>query len=335
MLSKKFQVWLVISAFFWGSVQARERWTRSQATSWLVSVGSLGGINYRPSTINNPHDMWDVGSFNADAIEEDLSKLEAEGDKSVQVFMHLRAWEKDREGYMNRLEVFLGKAKLHNIKVAINLLDYAINPKPETFPLQFGENQQSLPSWFVRPPDQLSALHDLVMEFISEMVGRFKTDERVILWNLWSQPVSLRGTMKSDAAKQYEALLPLVAKRARSYDPSQPVVSSFLLTTSPLDLPEASPWAKYLMEQSDIASFHWDRMIRNREPAFLSRLKADRIPIICTGMPYVRDESKTGRPIFTSSAGGGASIFYRWDFFQTVGDKPAMSHRFSPANDRR
>lgn len=313
MSSIRIITYLLASLCFPGLAVARERWTPSQAPLWLAKTGRLIGVNYRPSTIDNPNDIWAAKSFDLEVIEQDMSRLEAKGHTSLQVFMHLHAWKDDPSGYISRVAVFLDKAKIHNLKITFNLLDYSWNPEPETFPLVYGKNRPAIPNWFEPPPDQLSSIQDTVTAFVSEIVGKFSSDERVALWNVWSEPSYLKNRVSAEAISLRKTLLAEVMKKVRSLDPIQPVVASFFLVSGPLNTSEPSQMAKFMMNESDIASYHWDRMAPS-DPLVIARLKTKGIPFICTGMPYPSASDGMWGVQYARVSGGNSPVFYRWDF---------------------
>ena len=79
---KKIVACIFISFFSFGFVHAQqkaERWSEQKIWNWYNQQPWYCGFNYIPGYAINYTAMWDKTSFNADAIDKELSLAEALG----------------------------------------------------------------------------------------------------------------------------------------------------------------------------------------------------------------------------------------------------------------
>lgn len=67
--------------------------------------------------------------------------------------------------------------------------------------------------------------------YITDVVGTFANDSRVLIWDLWNEPDNTNGGSYSNVelpnkVQQVEKLLPQVFDWARSVNPTQPLTSA-------------------------------------------------------------------------------------------------------------
>jgi hypothetical protein len=128
----------------------------------------------------------------------------------------------------------------------------------------------------------------LLEEYVKGVVGHFKDDERVQVWDVWNEPDNTNGNSygegfkKQEPAGKVERSLELLKKSfdwTRAADPSQPVTSGVWI--GDWSEGKASPTAKFQLEASDVVSFHSydppEEFKKRVEP--LRRFKR---PILCT-----------------------------------------------------
>ena len=78
--------------------------------------------------------MWQAETFDAAAIERELGLAAGLGFTSVRVFLHDLAWEADRDGFLERLDAFLGAADRRGIGSLLVFFDGVWNPHPVAGP---------------------------------------------------------------------------------------------------------------------------------------------------------------------------------------------------------
>src|SRR5579875_1149194 len=96
-------------------VQARERWSPSQAKDWYARQKWLVGSNYIPADAINQLEMWQAESFNPAEIDKELGWAQGMGMTTMRVFLHDALWQQDAAGFKKRMGVFLDIAARHGI----------------------------------------------------------------------------------------------------------------------------------------------------------------------------------------------------------------------------
>src|SRR5215213_6658052 len=113
---------------------AAERWSEEKANQWYAGMPWLVGCNFSPSTAINQLEMWQADTFDLPTIDRELGWAEGLGFTSVRVFLHHLLWEQDREGFLKRMDRFLGIAERHQIGVMFVLFDSVWDPHPRLGP---------------------------------------------------------------------------------------------------------------------------------------------------------------------------------------------------------
>ena len=67
--------------------------------------------------------MWQAESFDPATIDRELGWAAQIGFSVMRVYLHDLVWPEDREGFLNRMEKFLGIAAKHDIKVLFTIFD--------------------------------------------------------------------------------------------------------------------------------------------------------------------------------------------------------------------
>jgi hypothetical protein len=232
--------------------------------------------------------MWQADTFDPTTIDQELAWAQNLGFNSVRVFLHHLLWDRDREGFLRRIEQFLHIAQQHRIGVVFVLLDGVWDPFPH-----LGKQHAPLPglhnSGWVQSPG-LTILknperHNELKDYVTGVVARFRFDQRIHAWDLFNEPDNpnrssygrLEPANKADLAL---ALLQMVFMWARSVQPSQPLTAG--VWAGDLSISEKlSPINRFMLEQSDVISFHnykpLNQLVRDVES--LQRYSR---PILCT-----------------------------------------------------
>jgi len=116
------------------SAAAAGRWTEQQANDWYAQQGFLVGANYVPATAINELEMWQAATFDPARIDLELGWAEAIGMNTMRVFLHDLAYQQDPDGFLRRLDQFLGIAQKHRIKPMLVLFDSVWDPFPAVGP---------------------------------------------------------------------------------------------------------------------------------------------------------------------------------------------------------
>ena len=269
---------------------ARERWSAEQANAWQTKTPWLCGSNFTPSTAINQLEMWQPETFDPTTIDRELGWAQGLGFNSMRVFLHHLPYEADPEGFLKRLDTFLSIAQKHHIGIMFVLFDSCWDPNPK-----LGKQHEPVKGVHNSGWVQCPGANDLkdparrpVLEaYVKGVVGRFKDDPRVQVWDVWNEPDNDnsnsygRKNLNEELPNKLELtmkLLPLVFEWARSANPSQPLTSGVWkgFFDHPFDAME-----KVQLDQSDVISFHgYDKIevFKNR----VEKLRPLGRPILCT-----------------------------------------------------
>jgi aldose 1-epimerase len=267
------------------------RWSVARARAWYDSVGWVVGSNYVPSTASNELEMWQAATWDPTTIDRELGWAESLGMNSMRVFLHDLAYREDPQGFLRRVDQFLGIAERHHIRPMLVLFDAVWDPFPKA-----GKQREPYPhlhnsTWAQSPGrdilvDTLS--HDRVLgPYVRAVVGRFAKDRRVLAWDVFNEP----DNINRPAYFVYEprnkevyslALLKKAFAWARAAGATQP------LTAAPWKGDYANdanmlPISRWMLDNSDVITFHsYDPLPRTQElVTALERIGGGR-PVIAT-----------------------------------------------------
>ena len=221
------------------------KWSRKMAWDWYAVQPWIVGCNYIPSTAGNQIEMWQGESFDIETIGRELGWAKSLGFNTVRVYLHDLVWQVDPEGLMERMDIFLDSAVRNRIRSIFVFFDDCwyqesrLGKQPD--PRSGVHNSiwvQSPGSKIVRNPSDWGRLS----EYVKDVVGNFRSDERVLLWDLYNEP----GNNKLGEASF--RLLRGVFKWAREAGPSQPLSIGVWFDNQVLN--------DFQLGESDIITFH-------------------------------------------------------------------------------
>jgi hypothetical protein len=262
------------------------RWSAERAGRWYQAQGWLVGANYITSNAINQLEMFQPGSYDPRRIDTELAWARAGGFNTVRVFLHDQLWAQDARGFQGRLAQVVAIAARHHIKPLFVLFDSCWDPYPRA-----GRQRAPRPgihnSGWVQSPGA-ERLDDrgytrVLRDYVTGVVGQFRTDDRVLGWDLWNEPDNparvYRSVERRDKLERVAELLPQVFGWARSVDPVQPLTSGVWQGRwSPA---RRSTIAGIQLDNSDVLSFH-----SYAEPATfenrIAELAPHGRPILCT-----------------------------------------------------
>jgi len=312
--------------------QPAVQWTAGQAKAWYAEKPWLVGCNFGPSTAINQLEMWQAETFDPDTIDRELAWAEQLGFSSVRVYLHHLLWQQHARGFLHRLEEFLDIAERHHIGVMFVLLDGVWDPFP-----QLGEQREPKPhvhnsGWVqspgvkvLRDPDR----HDELRGYIKGVIGHFRKDRRVHAWDIFNEPDNINRPAYVYYEPENKAELALVLLKkafawAREARPTQPITAAVWAGDWSAD--KLSPINKFMLEQSDIITFHCYSDPAQTKARVESLKRYDR-PMICTEymarpagstfqdiLPYFKQES-IGAYNWGFVAGKTQTI-YPWDSWE-------------------
>jgi hypothetical protein len=256
------------------------RWTEAQASAWAAENGWLRGANFNPSTAINQLETWQAESFDPETIDRELGWAAGIGLNCMRVYLHHVAWEVDPEGLKGRMNHYLEIADKHGIKTIFVFFDDCWNAT-----YQAGKQPEPKPgihnSGWVRDPGDLlfekPELVETLETYVKDVMGHFKDDQRIVMWDLYNEPGN------SDYGNKSMPLLQQVFSWGREINPSQPL--SVGLWNK--DFPEMNV---YLLENSDILTYHNYSGPEKHQEAIDSLKKYNR-PLVCTEYMARRNNS--------------------------------------------
>ena len=247
-----------------GISDMRERWTPEMAHDWYGKQPWLVGCNFAPSYAINQLEMWQAETFDLLTINAELTLAASIGMNSVRVYLHDLLLLQDEPGFLDRIDLFLGLAKVHNIRVMFVLFDSCWDPDPVLGPQRAPRDGVHNSGWAQAPG--MAALKDLnqrprLEAYVKAVVTRFAHDPRILAWDIWNEPDNGPDVASCDAnewERKGELVRPLMADAfawARSCSPSQPLTSA--IWTGDWSSPEKlSQLQQTQIDNSDVVSFH-------------------------------------------------------------------------------
>ena len=242
---------------------ASGQWTAERAWAWYNAQPWRVGCNFLPSTAVNDVEMWQRESFDAKTIDRELGWAQKLGFNTVRVFVNYAVWEADAAGLKETFGQFLQIAANHGISTLVILFDDCFNPEPcfgkQPDPIPGVHNSQWVQSPGARRRGDPEAWPKME-QYIKEMVNTFRTDKRVLAWELYNEP------------SQSLPLVEAAFRWAREAKPSQPI------TTTIFGPPEIQ---KRIIELSDVFCFHDYGMLPGVKCQLANLLPHGR-PVLCT-----------------------------------------------------
>jgi hypothetical protein len=316
-------VGLLCSLAMAGSAMGRERWTEEQAKQWGERTPWLVGANFVPASAINQLEMWQAETFDPQQIDKELAWAESLGFNSMRVFLHHLLWEQDRQGLLERMDQFLEIAGRHKIGVMFVLFDSVWDPHPK-----LGKQRDPQPgvhnSGWVQSPGVADlrdkSRHALLEAYVKGVVGRFKDDPRVQVWDLWNEPDNLnansygKNKLKVEAADKQALvlhLLPQTFQWARAAEPSQPLTSGLWLGVHKADPSRLFPIERVQLAESDVISFHSYGRLPDVK-IWVENLRRRNRPLLCTEY-MARPQGSTFDPVLGYFKEQGIAA-YNWGF---------------------
>ncbi len=269
------------------STQPRARWTPEQAQAWQAKQPWLVGCNFSPSTAINQLEMWQADTWDPTTIDRELGYARQLGFTSVRVFLHDIAWRQDRKGFLKRMDQFLAFAARHRIGVMFVLFDGVWDPFPKPGQQRAPYPHRHNSGWVQSPAQEIlkdPARHDELKAYVQEVIGRFRNDRRVQVWDLYNEPDNpvpqYREVELKNKAEMALLLLQQTFVWAREMNPSQPLTSGVWRGDwgNPAKL---SPMARCQLEESDVISFHSYSPLPEARKC-VENLRRYNRPLLCT-----------------------------------------------------
>jgi hypothetical protein len=261
------------------------RWSIEQAQAWYKEQPWLVGGNFTPSTAINQLEMWQADTFDPETIDRELGWAAGIGMNSMRVYLHDLLWQQDSEGFLKRIDQYLGIADRHGIKTMFVLFDSCWNSFPK-----LGKQPDPKPhvhnSGWVQSPhiDLLKDVtkHKTLEPYVKGVVGRFKDDPRVLVWDLYNEPGNGHGWDGMRRRRKEGVCLILLEHAfewARQMSPTQPLTTG--LWVNEWIGPKSTRLTEFILANSDVISFHnYEHLHRTIER--VGSIKPFGRPLLCT-----------------------------------------------------
>lgn len=294
-------------------------WSVEKANKWYAEQPWLVGANYGPANAINQLEMWQADTFDPERIDLELGWAESLGFTSMRVYLHHLLWKQDSKGLLERMEKYLEISEKHNIGTMFVLFDSVWDPFPE-----LGKQREPKPSvhnsGWVQSPGANSlkdpSTYPLLEEYVKGVVGHFKDDPRIDVWDIWNEPDNPVPQYKDvELPNKNELVLPLLKKSfawARSQNPTQPLTSGVWVGNWPDDS-KLKPIERVQIDYSDVISFHNYSTLEEITKC-VEHLRRYNRPLLCTEY-MARPQGSTFDPVlgYLKSEKVGA---YNWGFVQ-------------------
>ncbi|KAJ3064197.1 hypothetical protein HDU98_012358 [Podochytrium sp. JEL0797] len=222
-LSASAAVFLAVSDYVEQWDLTTRRWSEEKANAWYSKQGWMVGANFLPSTASNQLEMFQHETFDPNTIDRELGIAATMGMNTMRVFLHDLLFDADPDGFVARLDAFLGICAKHKIRPLLVFFDSCWDPYPK-----IGKQQEPIPgvhnSRWVKSPSW-TALADPTQfprleHYVRSVIHAFKSDPRIFGWDMWNEP----GNGSSQEQLSVIAdLLPRVFQWAREEGVTQPL----------------------------------------------------------------------------------------------------------------
>jgi len=139
----------------------------------------IRGFNYQPGYGANGYEIWYY--FKPDIIDKEIyiGKKYFPGINTLRIWLSWDAYLRDKGKFKNNFEIFISFAEKYNIKFIPVLFNAW-----QGFPYFGGIGLGHITEWKGRP----SYYEKYFISYIEDIIGSFKNDKRIILWDLCNEP---------------------------------------------------------------------------------------------------------------------------------------------------
>lgn len=294
-------------------------WSAQKANDWYAKKGWLVGANYNPATAINQLEMWQADTFDPETIDRELGWAKELGFNSMRVYLHHMLWEEDSKGLLERMEKYLQISEKHNIGTMFVLFDSVWDPFPKAGKQREPRKSVHNSGWVQSPGADVlrdPSKYPLLEEYVKGVVGHFKDDKRIDVWDVWNEPDNpVPQYRKVEIPEKNELVKPLLEKTflwCRQAGATQPLTSGVWVGTFG-DHEKFKPIEKVQIEYSDVISFHNYSKLDNMKEA-VENLKRYKRPLLCTEY-MARAQGSTFDPVLGYMKKENVSA-YNWGFVQ-------------------
>jgi hypothetical protein len=251
------------------------RWAEAKAGSWYDSMPWIKGFNYVPSYAGNTTEWWE-NPLDTIIIGRELRWAQNLRYTSTRVFLQYIVWKNNPNAFKKNFQLFLELASTRHISVMPVLFDDCAFGQPAQVDPFLGKQRDIIPgmilsNWTPSPGVKLGndpAEKESLRRYVHDMLKTFGHDRRIILWDLFNEPMNEAKVGTPDFLVRLFAW-------AREVDIDQPVTIATWFT--PLD----HPLNMVIIANSDIITYH---LYSNRDDmaSRIAALKKQNRPVVCT-----------------------------------------------------
>jgi len=270
------------------TASAAPPWPAKQANEWYSHEPRLVGSNFIPSTAINELEMWQADTFDLPTIDRELAWAQGLGMNTMRVFLHNFLWQQDSAGFLRRMDQFLQVADKHRIRILFVLLDSVWDPNPRVGRQRDPKPHVHNSGWVQAPGAEIlkeeSRWNGELKPYVVGVIGHFRDDQRVLMWDLMNEPENENGSYKAqELPNKAEVALRLLREEwrwARSANPSQPLTSGVWRGDWSSD-DKLSEMASLQLQNSDVITFHSYEPPAEMRTRIASLRRFGR-PVVCT-----------------------------------------------------
>lgn len=240
------------------------KWSADRAWEWYNSRPWIRGCNYMSADCANRIDQWQEYGFEQrlSTTEKEFALMQTLGYNSIRIVPEFIVWVKERLGFLDRFERYIALAARYGISVMVVLGNDCCPPYEEALrrtvlgpqSVDWGYHGGRKVSQHGRLDGPGYSLLDdpeyavKYYEFVSELVTKYKDDERIIVWDVFNEPGN--GRRESMSFPYLQKLLEII----RAIDPIQPLTIG--IWSQSTDLDRLKDIEKFGLENSDVISYH-------------------------------------------------------------------------------
>ena len=239
-------------------------WSSERAWDWYNRRPWIRGCNFMSSDCANRIDQWQAYGFEKrfETTQRELALVAQTGYNAIRIILEYFVWEKEHDGFMERLERTIDAAAQNGISCVVVLDNDCMPPKEEALKrMHLGEQSVDWGYHGGRKVSQHGSLEEAGFSlfdepeyaekydrFVREIVTRYKDDERILMWDVFNEPGNSKRNSLSlpRLQREFEIL--------REIDPIQPLTVG--VWTTPGNIDALSEIERFGLDNSDIISYH-------------------------------------------------------------------------------
>lgn len=195
------------------------QWTKEKAWEWYNARPWIRGCNFMGSDCANRIDQWQEYGFEEKlaTADRELALAASIGFNSIRIIVEYEVWDRQHDGFMDRLDRYLSTAYKHGISTML-VLSNECSVRTATYqPAVFGEipweqgyhGGKNYGVWHQHgSATRYNLLDDPEVapryyEMVREIMTKYAHDDRVLVWNLMNEPGNGRASLSLPHLKKF------------------------------------------------------------------------------------------------------------------------------------